>query len=183
MQKSLNLRKTVSLVTLLAFALLAFACSPAGNNTKPNTNANNTNTNTNTNNAVVTCDDAKVIKSIKDQVAASPTLAPIMSHLNAYSKGCSVSLMGYTETLANYKEFYNFAANTADVVSVNIDGLFIDGKDVSKPSGGQCPAGQQVCGDICVKAGQCWSSQLVDPKASPVPNSNSNTNSNKASKP
>lgn len=160
---------------MLLFALIIWACGPSpANNTGGNTNtgANNTNKGPNT----LACDDAQVIKDMKATIEAKyPLLKSRMSHLSAYSKGCSVSLMGYTDTLQNFKDFYTVASDTPNVVKVNIDKLFIDSVDVGKPISGQCPAGQQACGDICVPQGQCWSKEFAANT-----NSNANTNANSA---
>jgi hypothetical protein len=191
MNKNLNLKKSFALASMLLFALIISACGPsATNTTKTNGNTNAGSNTANANTSVATaCDDAQVIKDMQATIDAKyPLLKARMTHLSAYSKDCSVSLMGYTDTLGNFKDFYKVASDTFNVQKVNIDKLFIDSVDVSKPSGGQCPAGQQACGDICVPLGQCWSKNFDSDSNSNVNTNrnsvtNSYSNSNKVSKP
>ncbi|MGB7202128.1 MAG: hypothetical protein WBD16_07655 [Pyrinomonadaceae bacterium] len=174
--KNLNLKKSLALTTLMLFALVAWACGPAATN---NTRNGNTNGGADVNKGVeklVACDDAQVIKDMIATIDAKyPLLKSRMTHLNAYSKGCSVILTGYTDTLQNFKDFYNVASGTPNVVAVNIDNLFIEKSEAPiKDPDGQCPVGQQACGDICVPPGQCWKEQKMDANS----NTNSNTNVN-----
>ncbi len=188
--KNLNLKKSLALTTLLLFALVAWACGPAATNNTRNGNANG---GANANKGVdklVACDDAQVIKDIKATIDAEyPLLKSRMTHLNAYSKGCSVTLTGYTDTLVNFKDFYKVAAGTPNVVGVNIDNLFIEKSEAPiQDPGGQCPTGQQACGDICVPPGQCWMEHKMDANTNANSNTNvnsgnSNSNSNAAAKP
>jgi hypothetical protein len=173
--KNLNLKKTFALASLLLFALIIWGCAPsATNNTRTNGNTNAGANNANKGANTLACDDAQVIKDMKATIEAKyPLLKARMDHLSAYSKGCSVSLMGYTDTLGNFKDFYTVASDTPNVQKVNIDDLFIEKSQASSPIGGQCPAGQQACGDICVRQGQCWSKNFDSDS-----NSNANTNTN-----
>lgn len=162
---------------MLLFALLVWACAPsATNNTNKTGNTNTANT-SNANKAALACDDTQVIKDIKATIEADyPLLKSRMDQLSAYSKACTVSLMGYTDTIKNFKDFYTVASDTPNVVKVNIDLLFIEKSQASTPEGGQCPAGQQACGDICVPMGQCWAEISVQ-NANANSNTKSNTNS------
>lgn len=187
MNKNLNLKRSIALGSLLLFALLAWACGPpATNNTGVNTNSAVTNANKGVDKLVV-CDDGVVIKEMQATIEAKyPALKTRMDQLSAYSKDCSVSLLGYTDTLQNFKDFYAVAAGTPNVVKVDIDKLFIDSGDVLKPSpGGECPVGQQACGEICVPAGQCWMKNKMEANTNTNTNSNANTNakSNAGAKP
>lgn len=178
--KNLNLKKSLALTTLLLFALVAWACGPAATNNTRNGNANG---GANANKGVdklVACDDAQVIKDIIATIEAKyPLLKARMDNLNAYSKGCSVKLTGYTDTLVNFKDFYKVAAETPSVEGVNIDDLFIEKSQAPiKGPGGQCPAGQQACGDLCVPQGQCWSKNKMDANTNANSNTNANTNAN-----
>lgn len=169
----------MALTTLLLFALVAWACGPAATNNTRNGNANG---GANANKGVdklVACDDAQVIKDIKATIDAKyPLLKSRMTHLSAYSKGCSVNLMGYTDTLQNFKDFYDVTSDTPNVIKVNVDNLFVEKSQASTPISGQCPAGQQACGDICVPQGQCWMEAKMDANANTNRNANSNTNTN-----
>lgn len=180
MNKNLNLKRSIALGSLLLFALLAWACGPpATNNAGGNKNAGPANANKAAE-RLVACDDGLVIKEIQATIEAKyPALKARMEHLSAYSKDCSVSLLGYTDTLQNFKDFYAVAAGTPNVVKVDITQLFIESVDVLKPSpGGECPVGQQACGEICVPAGQCWMKNKMEANTNTNTNTNSNANTN-----
>lgn len=187
MNKNLNLKRSIAVGSLLLFALLAWACGPsATNNTGGNKNAGPTNANKAAE-KLVACDDGVVIKEMQATIEAKyPALKTRMDQLSAYSKDCSVSLLGYTDTLQNFKDFYAVAAGTPNVVKVDIDKLFISSADVQQPSpGGECPVGQQACGEICVPQGQCWTKNKMEANTNTNTNTNANTNakSNAAAKP
>lgn len=183
MNENLNLKRLAAFASMLLFALIISGCGPSATNTA-NTNTGSTRTNANAVATNLACDDAQVIKDMIATIDAKyPLLKSRMDHLSAYSKGCTVSLMGYTDTLQNFKDFYNVAADTPNVVKVNIDKLFIDSADVTKPSAGQCPVGQQACGDICVPQGQCWTKSKPEGNTNANMDANSYANKNAASKP
>jgi hypothetical protein len=175
----MNLKRSIAFGSLLLFALLAWACGPSATNTT-NTNTGSTKTNANAGVTTLACDDVQVIKDIIATIDAKyPLLKARMNHLNAFSKGCSVTLTGYTDTLVNFKDFYKVAADTPNVVKVNIDNLFIERSEAPiKDPSGQCPAGQQACGDICVPAGQCWMKDKMEANSNANTNSNTRTNTN-----
>lgn len=154
---------------MLLFTLIISACGPtATNTTKPNTASNTSNANTT---LALACDDAQVIKDMKATIDTKyPNLKAIMTDLSAYSKDCSVNLYGNTDTLDNFKAFYDVASDTPNVVKVNIDNLFL------QKSSGRCLPDEEPCGDICVPVGQCWTKNFTADA-----NTNSNTNSNKNS--
>lgn len=186
MKKNLNFKRSLALASLLVFALIVLACGPSATNTT-NTNTQSTRTNANAGVTKLACDDTQVIEDMIATIDAKyPLLKSRMDHLNAYSKDCMVTLTGYTDTLVNFKDFYKVAADTPNVVKVNIDALFIEKAQAPiKDPGGQCPAGQQACGDLCVPQGQCWSKSKMDANSNTNTNTNANSksNSNAASKP
>lgn len=180
MNKNLNLKRSIALGSLLLLTLLVWACGPpATNNAGGNNNAGPTNANK-TADRILTCDDGQIVKEIQGTIETKyPALKARMAHLSAYSKDCSVILLGYTDTLENFKDFYAVAAGTPNVVKVDIDKLFISSADVQQPSpGGECPVGQQACGDICVPQGQCWTKNKMEANTNTNSNTNTNTNAN-----
>ena len=145
---------------ILLVSMWLSGCGSVGSNTSSgngNSNsANGVNSNANAGLTPPSCDDNQVDKAILAGVNADPLLKSRIPHLNAYSYNCVVSLMGYTDTLDLFKRFYKIASDTPNVRKVVIDGLYIDkADDPNKPTGGLCPSGMTLCGEICVRAGQC----------------------------
>jgi hypothetical protein len=166
-------------ISILLIAIGLSACGPSATNTTTTNGSSNTGANAanaKSSEPLLACDDVQVIKDMKAEIAAKhPLLESRIRHVSAYSKGCVVALMGYTDTLDLFKEFVKVAADTPNVRKVEIDRLYIDKGDVSSP--GACGAGEVPCGDICVRAGQCWLMEKETNSNRPS-NSNSNTTSN-----
>ncbi|MEO6655932.1 MAG: hypothetical protein ABIO36_07585 [Pyrinomonadaceae bacterium] len=189
MNKKIILKKQCIFgIAMLMIAIGLSACSPAAtNNSSAIGNSNMVTNGANGNKSLLaaSCDASQVWKDILTDINRNyPYLESRKNHLWAVvSEKCEVTLLGYTDTLQNFKDFIKVASSPYNVTKVKVDGLYIDKDDFHPPTRpSECPDGGLPCGDFCVPRGQCWYIEIKKEKEEDS-NKNSNTNSNSISRP
>jgi hypothetical protein len=143
----------------LLLALFMAGCGPQPTNQNTNANrnaamANNSSvaidpTSDAAKSMAATCtaeDDRQIEKQIWILIESDPSLKTQTSHINVYSKYCTVRLDGWVATFDDFKKLYDFVYNAPGVRKISIT-TFRVGR---QPEQTECPAPNHVCGELCL---------------------------------